>query len=536
MKAIRKYVSCSLLFIGIIIVNACQPSTSVPVRKFEASEQGKIAVSEFMIVDCLLPGTQRRLGGVVYLSPRRPQRLQARECAIRGGEYVVYDQANYQTALQIWQTKANAGDPQAQTYVGEIYEKGLGTAPDYGMAFQWYRKAAEQGYTRAQINLGHLYESGLGVPKDMTEAIRWYRMGAGLPESLAIQGFISDGSSNKAVEALKKEIERLQKELREVRQKLRESSQRRDLSNDLQQKIISLETQLEELRTQKNRSGRAKIPKLPAMDKGDYYALIIGNNTYADQKNFPELQTAINDARELKRILIEKYQFKQNAIKLLVDAKYKEIFEALAFFKKRLGIHDKFLIYYAGHGIYDELNDVGHWLPVDANKEVEAFWISNEQITRQINGIQARHVLVIADSCYSGTMTDFAILHPRAGMPANELQYMVKTLVEKHSRTVLTSGSLTPVFDTGGGRHSVFAEVLLKILIKNQDIIAGKDLYNEVFPRVSSKSQELFGKKQEPDYGALRGAGHRAGDFFFVPRSTVAVSTVNLGPELSEQF
>ena len=114
---------------------------------------------------------------------------------------------------------------------------------------------------------------------------------------------------------------------------------------------------------------------------------------------------------------------------------------------------------------------------------------------------------------------------------------MVKSLVEKHSRTVLTSGSLTPVFDPGeGGKHSVFAEALLQILEVNKDIIAGKDLYNEVFPKVSSKSHQLFGKKQEPDYGALRGAGHRAGDFFFVPQMTMAGIDSNHAPVRFEQF
>ena len=536
MNCIRKNIIASLMLVSLTFLYACLPASSVPLQAFETSDRGHIGVSDHIIVDCLLPGQLRRIGGVVYQSPRRPKRLAAGECAIQGGEYVLYDQTNYHTALQIWQTRANAGDQEAQTYVGEIYEKGLGTAPDYGLAAQWYRKAATQGYIRAQINLGHLYELGLGVPKDMTEAIRWYRMGAGLSENLAIQGFVPNGPTSKAVQELKKEIDRLQQELRKAQKKLRESSSRQDETDQLKQRIRALETQLGDVIIKKTKSGKAKIPKLPSMDKGDYFALIIGNNNYADKKNFPELKTAVNDARQLKRILVRKYQFKESSIKLLMDAGYEEIFNALAFFKSKLGIHDKFLIYYAGHGIYDELNDVGHWLPVDASRNVEAFWISNEQITRQINGIQARHILVIADSCYSGTMTDFAILHPRPGMPTNELRFMVKTLVEKYSRTVLTSGSLTPVFDSGGGEHSVFAEALLQILETNKDIIAGKDLYNDLFPRVSAKSQQLFGKKQEPDYGALRGAGHRAGDFFFVPQNTVAAAESIRWPEQYEQF
>ena len=50
-----------------------------------------------------------------------------RDCEIRGGEYTAYDRASYSTALKVWLEPAKAGDAQAQTYVGEIFEKGLGT-------------------------------------------------------------------------------------------------------------------------------------------------------------------------------------------------------------------------------------------------------------------------------------------------------------------------------------------------------------------------------------------------------------------------
>lgn len=123
------------------------------------------SADELLIVDCLLPGQIRKLGQrITYLTARQAIKTSAQDCEIRGGEYVAYGRANYATALKVWLPLAEGGDPQAQTYVGEIYEKGLGTSPDYAQAATWYRKAADQGYTRAQINLGYLYEKGLGFP------------------------------------------------------------------------------------------------------------------------------------------------------------------------------------------------------------------------------------------------------------------------------------------------------------------------------------------------------------------------------------
>src|SRR5215467_7448006 len=136
---------------------------------------------DLLIVDCLLPSQIRRLGQqVTYLSARRAVKTSARDCEIRGGEYVAYDRANYATALKVWLPLAEQGDASAQTNVGEIFEKGLGVPPDYAAAVVWYRRGAERGYSRAAINLGQLYEQGHGVPKDPVQALGWYRKAAGL--------------------------------------------------------------------------------------------------------------------------------------------------------------------------------------------------------------------------------------------------------------------------------------------------------------------------------------------------------------------
>ena len=69
----------------------------------------------FDVVDCLLPGQIRQLGtSVTYVTARRPIRTTAEDCAIRGGEYVALDRADYGTALKVWMSAAQGGDPDAQ--------------------------------------------------------------------------------------------------------------------------------------------------------------------------------------------------------------------------------------------------------------------------------------------------------------------------------------------------------------------------------------------------------------------------------------
>jgi predicted nucleic acid-binding Zn-ribbon protein len=158
-----------------------------------------------------LPGQIRRLGNqVTYVGARRAEKATARDCEIRGGEYVAYDRADYKTALQVWMDGAQRGDPKSQMYVGEIYEKGLGVPPDYAAAAQWYRRAAEQGYAPAALSLGVLYENGLGVPRDPKQAAQWYGRATGA-STVTVN---ASGAGREDVRRLEAQVESLRTDLR----------------------------------------------------------------------------------------------------------------------------------------------------------------------------------------------------------------------------------------------------------------------------------------------------------------------------------
>ena len=172
----KAQLALSALMAGLVALAGLAPSIAPAKPKARNAE-------DLMVVDCLLPGQIRKLGSQAsFLSARRPIRTTQADCEIRGGEYVAYDRANYQTALKVWLEPATMGDANAQNMVGEIYSKGLGVAPDYAMAAQWFRKAADQGNSRAKINLGYLYEEGFGVEKDVTQALNLYRAASGITD------------------------------------------------------------------------------------------------------------------------------------------------------------------------------------------------------------------------------------------------------------------------------------------------------------------------------------------------------------------
>gem|GEM_PF-6071454 len=89
-----------------------------------------------------------------------------------------YLRGDYATALETLAPLAEAGDGEAQFYLGSMYEGGLGVAPNASLALDWFRKAAENDVVQAEYHLGLLYEIGETVERDYARAIEWYRRAA----------------------------------------------------------------------------------------------------------------------------------------------------------------------------------------------------------------------------------------------------------------------------------------------------------------------------------------------------------------------
>ncbi len=241
-------------------------------------------------------------------------------------------------------------------------------------------------------------------------------------------------------------------------------------------------------------------------DFGDYYALIIGINKY---KKLINLETAVNDAKEISNILKNKYNFKEVVLLLDNDATRENIIKELYNFRKTLKNNDNFLLYYAGHGQLDEEINDGYWQPVNADKDIPTNWINNSFLTGTIKGIKAKHVLVIADSCYSGSLLRSE--EEEIVINENNRSKILDRLINKKARYIFTSGGNEPVVDGDGGNHSVFAEKLINALKNNTRQITGSELSDIVIPKV------IINAKQTPEYSPLFMTGHDGGDFIFIP-------------------
>ncbi len=240
-----------------------------------------------------------------------------------------------------------------------------------------------------------------------------------------------------------------------------------------------------------------KFAAVEGIDFGAYHALVIGNDTH---ENLPDLTTAVNDAKAIAAVLTGEYGFK---VKTLFNATHADIIDALDEYRETLTDRDNLLIYYAGHGWLDEDTGRGYWLPVDAKVNRRSRWVSNATISDTLKGLLAKHVMVVADSCYSGTLIRGAGVSLRSG------EYWAR-MARKRTRVALTSGGLEPVADKGGGGHSPFATALLDALKGNEAVMDGTQLFSRV------RRPVMLNANQTPEYSDVRNAGHDGGDFLFV--------------------
>jgi uncharacterized caspase-like protein len=246
---------------------------------------------------------------------------------------------------------------------------------------------------------------------------------------------------------------------------------------------------------------------------GRYYAVVIGNNTYRDG-GYQALKSAASDATAVSNVLQGRYGYQTT---VLLNASRLEILSALNDAREKLGANDNLLIYYAGHGEMDSAGK-GYWVPSDGVAGNNKTWISNAQISDMLNAMPAKHVLTVVDSCYSGTMTRASSPSFDAGsMPADKWNTWVRTMANGRSRTALTSGGLQPVPDVGAGNHSYFARAFINALQDNNKLLEAGRLYRTVSTQVALTSVKAP-LPQNPQYAAIRFAGHESGEFFFMPK------------------
>ncbi|MDB6102298.1 MAG: peptidase caspase catalytic subunit p20 [Gammaproteobacteria bacterium] len=325
-----------------------------------------------------------------------------------------------------------------------------------------------------------------------------------LRESLAREAAGNELANRKRTAALEAEVREKDKQLSAVRVEIARSGEPKAPSPV----VANLNT-----RGPRDTVGTPEPDELLRMVRrlgpAKYHALVIGNSHYQLMSG---LKTPVSDARDVADVLGSHYGFD---VKLLTDVTRDQIMAAMNEYARTLTDADRLLIYYAGHGgtkIFPP--ERAFWLGVDADPELPSSWLSAQTVADAIWQIHARHILLVADSCFSSVIT-----HPTSTtLVRTDDEHVTAIRWNKAARMVLTSGQNEPVVDgtSADATHSLFAELFITVLRQNSILLSGNVLAHELTSRIQDYARRT-GLKQTPTYSNLQDPQHKFGDFFFVP-------------------
>ena len=254
------------------------------------------------------------------------------------------------------------------------------------------------------------------------------------------------------------------------------------------------------------------FPKVELSDlltRGRNWVLVIGINEY---KYWPNLENAVGDASSVKQVLEEQYGVRPEQVMELYDghATRANIIRKLEDLARVVKGDDNLLIYYAGHGTYDNLLNRGYWVPTDADIGSSAQYLPNTDLQTFVGAIQSRATLVISDACFSGTV----FREEPTRFPLYQNERYIGQVSKLKARQAIISGGNEPVMDSGiSGKHSIFAHYLVDRLKQNQDrYLTVSSLFERIKVPITNSSQ------QTPQCRPIHNTGDEGGEFVFVKR------------------
>ena len=220
---------------------------------------------------------------------------------------------------------------------------------------------------------------------------------------------------------------------------------------------------------------------------------LIGINEY---KHKP-LNSCVKDVQDFKQALLDRYDFELNDIYEVYDndATLKNIYDALDKYVMTLKESDNLIIYYSGHGSYNQNLEMGYWVPIDGTKG-DSSYLSNQTLVSFLEKMKAQHIFLISDSCFSASLL-------RTISTKQNSDYE-----RKKSRWALVS-AFEEALDSNRGENSLFGETIINFLEQQTTDFKVSDLITYI------KNEYEINQLQTPQGHPIAIKGHEGGELFF---------------------
>ncbi len=230
-------------------------------------------------------------------------------------------------------------------------------------------------------------------------------------------------------------------------------------------------------------------------------ALIFATNIY---DSFSELVNPVIDASTVAEELQTNYFV---GTELIVNPTLKEAIEKIREYAKlEYSKNDNLLIFFAGHGIYDEVFKEGYIISRDSKSDdvAKTSYLSHSNLRTMINNIPCNHILLVMDVCFGGTFDPLIATRSRAADMYAEVtsEEFIQRKKKYKTRLYLTSGGKEYVPDGRPGHHSPFARKFLEAL-RNYGGNDGILTINEIIQYVEKvEPQPQFGEFGDNEPGS----------------------------------
>lgn len=230
-------------------------------------------------------------------------------------------------------------------------------------------------------------------------------------------------------------------------------------------------------------------------------ALIFATNVY---DSFSELVNPVLDASTIAEELQSNYYVQTE---LVINPTLKEAIEKIREYAKlNYGKNDNLIIFFAGHGIYDEVFKEGYVISRDSKSDdvAKTSYLSHSNLRTMINNIPCNHILLVMDVCFGGTFDPLIAAKGRAADLYAEVSNaeFIERKKKYKTRLYLTSGGKEYVPDGRPGHHSPFARKFLEAL-RNYGGSDGIITINEIIQYIEKvEPQPRFGEFGDNEPGS----------------------------------
>lgn len=201
-----------------------------------------------------------------------------------------------------------------------------------------------------------------------------------------------------------------------------------------------------------------------AATEGITYALMFATNVY---DYYSDLVNPVLDAQTIATEMGESYGVESEVIINPTLAETAAIIREYA--SRSYKPEDNLMVFFAGHGIYDEVFREGYVISRDSKMDDlgNTSYLSHSNLRTMINNIDCPHIFLVMDVCFGGTF-DPHLASTHRGAAAQYADITTEEFVERKlkykTRLYLTSGGKEYVPDGRPGFHSPFARRFIESL------------------------------------------------------------------------